>query len=121
MVARPRGMPTIRNWYVETPARLARRVSLRVQAMRDHQEDLPQCSPVAFSSPRRCSRCCPSRPSRRERNRRSPQNPPPPRSEEHTSELQSRPHLVCRLLLEKKNKHQTPFLLLKKKKKKQKK
>src|SRR5690554_7319331 len=34
--------------------------------------------------------------------------PPPPqavssRSEEHTSELQSRPHLVCRLLLEKKN------------------
>src|SRR2546422_2811802 len=27
-----------------------------------------------------------------------------PRSEEHTSELQSRLHLVCRLLLEKKNK-----------------
>src|SRR5690554_2687022 len=27
------------------------------------------------------------------------------RSEEHTSELQSRPHLVCRLLLEKKNDH----------------
>src|SRR5690625_7898121 len=26
-----------------------------------------------------------------------------PRSEEHTSELQSRGHLVCRLLLEKKN------------------
>src|SRR5690625_6202222 len=31
----------------------------------------------------------------------------PPRSEEHTSELQSRGHLVCRLLLEKKK-----FLLL---------
>src|SRR3989442_9624816 len=30
------------------------------------------------------------------------------RSEEHTSELQSRPHLVCRLLLEKKKIH-TPF------------
>src|SRR5690554_7337846 len=29
------------------------------------------------------------------------------RSEEHTSELQSRPHLVCRLLLEKKNKTKT--------------
>src|SRR5687768_18209131 len=28
-----------------------------------------------------------------------------PRSEEHTSELQSRLHLVCRLLLEKKNQH----------------
>src|SRR5436305_9298652 len=27
------------------------------------------------------------------------------RSEEHTSELQSRPHLVCRLLLEKKKSH----------------
>src|SRR5262245_5678708 len=32
-----------------------------------------------------------------------------PRSEEHTSELQSLRHLVCRLLLEKKkNKHTTP-------------
>src|SRR2546429_3816629 len=30
------------------------------------------------------------------------------RSEEHTSELQSRLHLVCRLLLEKKKKRQTP-------------
>src|SRR3989442_7036316 len=29
------------------------------------------------------------------------------RSEEHTSELQSRPHLVCRLLLEKKKKNTT--------------
>src|SRR5690554_7348573 len=29
----------------------------------------------------------------------------PLRSEEHTSELQSRPHLVCRLLLEKKKKN----------------
>src|SRR5436305_7595931 len=32
------------------------------------------------------------------------------RSEEHTSELQSRPHLVCRLLLEKK-KNNTQFTL----------
>src|SRR6266568_9509842 len=31
-----------------------------------------------------------------------------PRSEEHTSELQSQFHLVCRLLLEKKNKTQKP-------------
>src|SRR3989442_11810719 len=30
------------------------------------------------------------------------------RSEEHTSELQSRPHLVCRLLLEKKKKTKHP-------------
>src|SRR2546422_6628711 len=30
------------------------------------------------------------------------------RSEEHTSELQSRLHLVCRLLLEKKKKKHTP-------------
>src|SRR5712675_2598032 len=38
--------------------------------------------------------------------RRSPvvnNSPQVPRSEEHTSELQSRLHLVCRLLLEKKN------------------
>src|SRR5215216_7466563 len=31
-----------------------------------------------------------------------------PRSEEHTSELQSPDHLVCRLLLEKKKKHTKP-------------
>src|SRR2546429_4274502 len=36
---------------------------------------------------------------------------PSTRSEEHTSELQSRLHLVCRLLLEKKNKTVTLFTL----------
>src|SRR5256884_1356401 len=41
-------------------------------------------------------------PSARPTNRSSPE-----RSEEHTSELQSRLHLVCRLLLEKKKTHQT--------------
>src|SRR6266498_4404143 len=41
-------------------------------------------------------------------NRPADQSPLPhaSRSEEHTSELQSRPHLVCRLLLEKKKKKQ---------------
>src|SRR6266498_2485252 len=38
------------------------------------------------------------------------------RSEEHTSELQSRPHLVCRLLLEKKKTKRCSFLVCKKKK-----
>src|SRR3712207_8537600 len=33
------------------------------------------------------------------------------RSEEHTSELQSRQYLVCRLLLEKKNKHNSIRIL----------
>src|SRR3989442_2590881 len=33
------------------------------------------------------------------------------RSEEHTSELQSRPHLVCRLLLEKKKTHTALVIL----------
>src|SRR5436305_9863206 len=37
------------------------------------------------------------------------------RSEEHTSELQSRPHLVCRLLLEKKKKNNKKNITLKKK------
>src|SRR5258707_2407057 len=36
-----------------------------------------------------------------------PASPSPPRSEEHTSELQSRQYLVCRLLLEKKNERTT--------------
>src|SRR6476620_12409805 len=39
------------------------------------------------------------------------------RSEEHTSELQSRQYLVCRLLLEKKKKKKITVLLLKIKKK----
>src|SRR5260364_488039 len=39
------------------------------------------------------------------------------RGEEHTSELQSPDHLVCRLLLEKKKKKPQNFLNLKKKKK----
>src|SRR6266487_4914539 len=38
------------------------------------------------------------------------------RSEEHTSELQSPVHLVCRLLLEKKKKKQTLLMSYKKKK-----
>src|SRR5215217_9407903 len=42
------------------------------------------------------------------------------RSEEHTSELQSRQYLVCRLLLEKKKKKLKHFILVKKKKKKKK-
>src|SRR2546429_2194988 len=36
---------------------------------------------------------------------------PASRSEEHTSELQSRLHLVCRLLLEKKKKKYSNFLM----------
>src|SRR5690554_4135016 len=43
------------------------------------------------------------------------------RSEEHTSELQSRPHLVCRLLLEKKKKKTKKKKIKKKKRKKKKK
>src|SRR5215217_8842036 len=43
------------------------------------------------------------------------------RSEEHTSELQSRQYLVCRLLLEKKKKKKTKTTTYKKKKKKKKK
>src|SRR2546429_1410774 len=62
---------------------------------------IPRCPPLSLrpttcgTSPR------PSPPS--SASRETPQSPlPPPRSEEHTSELQSRLHLVCRLLLEKK-------------------
>src|SRR3989442_7640517 len=44
------------------------------------------------SVPRRSDRAACARPRRAHKHR----------SEEHTSELQSRPHLVCRLLLEKK-------------------
>src|SRR5439155_24499777 len=54
------------------------------------------CRPCATSFPP-----CPLRPTMI----RSWATPVSPRSEEHTSELQSRGHLVCRLLLEKKKKN----------------
>src|SRR5439155_19393089 len=56
---------------------------------------------VARASTRGCQRCCGSG----RASARSVGSPtaPPARSEEHTSELQSRGQLVCRLLLEKKS------------------
>src|SRR5258707_7363737 len=50
---------------------------------------------------------------RRQRLARKVLGPPAgqPRSEEHTSELQSRQYLVCRLLLEKKKRLRTPSTL----------
>src|SRR3712207_8565125 len=42
---------------------------------------------------------------------RGPQHSAPSRSEEHTSELQSRQYLVCRLLLEKKNRDQARLVV----------
>src|SRR4051794_41625614 len=65
-----------------------------------------------FRSPRRRCRASPARRGGAPRSRRgSASRRPtcrdrgaPPRSEEHTSELQSPVHLVCRLLLEKKKK-----------------
>src|SRR2546422_6420116 len=47
----------------------------------------------------------PRHPHHAERRRPAPQGGLVARSEEHTSELQSRLHLVCRLLLEKKKKN----------------
>src|SRR3989442_3296778 len=56
-----------------------------------------------FRSRRCCRSWAASRPSKRSpRGWTSPRKKWRRRSEEHTSELQSRPHLVCRLLLEKK-------------------
>src|SRR5690242_20932537 len=49
---------------------------------------------------------------------RSNPSPEPPRSEEHTSELQSHVNLVCRLLLEKKKKKKKKKKIQKTKKKK---
>src|SRR6266511_4935049 len=58
-----------------------------------------------------------SRPPRSRRRCRTPgrRSAARPRSEEHTSELQSRENLVCRLLLEKKKKNLTILSILIKK------
>src|SRR5206468_10170047 len=61
------------------------------------------------STPCRCSgwgwSCCSSSRSGCVEDEQQDQPQPEHRSEEHTSELQSRSDLVCRLLLEKKNMH----------------
>src|SRR3989442_8328301 len=72
----------------------------------------PRVHGSGVSNPARTTSSNSGRPARRARSRatfdstgrirRSRARPPCGRSEEHTSELQSRPHLVCRLLLEKK-------------------
>src|SRR3712207_7298216 len=60
----------------------------------------PSPASCACSRPSATASTCPSWPALR------PTCPSPcARSEEHTSELQSRQYLVCRLLLEKKKKH----------------
>src|SRR5699024_12581675 len=74
--------------------------------------DLPSTSPTPPTPPTPRPRRRSRRPSRRETSSRSPSRPCPSaetpaarrlsRSEEHTSELQSRFDLVCRLLLQKK-------------------
>src|SRR2546429_2051907 len=51
-----------------------------------------------------CTKSCPLRIGREEYHEEEDEYQQATRSEEHTSELQSRLHLVCRLLLEKKKK-----------------
>src|SRR5712675_2568016 len=60
------------------------------------------------------------RPGSARQRRRLCRHPDSRRSEEHTSELQSRLHLVCRLLLEKKKKKKILTHITKKKKNKHK-
>src|SRR5690554_7334188 len=62
---------------------------------------------VGVEGVRRCGRPCAGRPRDQSGARARGVQEGRLRSEEHTSELQSRPHLVCRLLLEKKKKTQT--------------
>src|SRR5215510_16500692 len=59
-------------------------------------------TPVVGSSRKRISGRCTSAQQRASFCFIPPESAPARRSEEHTSELQSRGHLVCRLLLEKK-------------------
>src|SRR2546422_8544515 len=69
-----------------------------------------------FRSP--CARRCATGADRRGNcHRRRGAAPPRTRSEEHTSELQSRLHLVCRLLLEKKKKNKKENIVIENSKK----
>src|SRR5262245_64050802 len=73
------------SWFTTPGSTTARRSTgstERMRSIREHSTTTPPPSAIA-----------------------PPERPVPARSEEHTSELQSLRHLVCRLLLEKK-KHQ---------------
>src|SRR3712207_8188302 len=67
----------------------------------------PSARYTARSSPPTSTRKTPSREASISRPLHTARTPSRGRSEEHTSELQSRQYLVCRLLLEKKKKKQT--------------
>src|SRR5258707_9655403 len=64
----------------------------------------PRSTLFPYTTLFRSGRACRARHSQPHRNPRSDRRVRPARSEEHTSELQSRQYLVCRLLLEKKKK-----------------
>src|SRR3712207_7319340 len=68
------------------------------------RDSAPAPSPRPAGSAAACATPRPPRGRRTCRGAPSTARRSPPRSEEHTSELQSRQYLVCRLLLEKKNK-----------------
>src|SRR3712207_8923703 len=71
---------------------------------------LPICRPAGRAE-RQDAGPSPVRPGARHRHVRVQRAGPDLRSEEHTSELQSRQYLVCRLLLEKKKKHKVSIYL----------
>src|SRR2546430_13694305 len=82
---------------------------------------LPICSLLGFARARRGPRARLPHAAGRRRARRPHSDAGVPgrtashvplRSEEHTSELQSQSNLVCRLLLEKKNKSSTPLFVM---------
>src|SRR2546422_9768248 len=72
----------------------------------------PLCRKICHSD---CTENCPSAPPASTQEVSESENRPATRSEEHTSELQSRLHLVCRLLLEKKKKYVSNKMFLMKK------
>src|SRR5690349_24861867 len=99
----PRGLLTLRIVYNAAPTTKIYTLSLH--------DALPISSPwyryrawQVPASPAPWNQCPPERSSRSRSPRAKPENGwnAPARSEEHTSELQSRRDLVCRLLLEKK-------------------
>src|SRR5690349_24224982 len=63
-----------------------------------------KCCRTSKRDAKRARRCCSTAAAPRWRSIRAATSSDRPRSEEHTSELQSRRDLVCRLLLEKKKK-----------------
>src|SRR5690554_7099529 len=103
MAKKNKSKSNIGNIYFVDPKHLVKpKDRAAYERARDHTKKRPIMIAVEKSNSVQVSQITTVKPTEKQRRRHQMvelENTPASRSEEHTSELQSRPHLVCRLLL----------------------